>query len=66
MNNNFILDLVTINIDTIYRYIEMLKEHPIRIISLVLDLLIVIYAIYKIFKLAKNSIYCIMMCVDGD
>ena len=55
MNDNFILDLVTINIDTITRYIEMLKEHPIRIISLVLDLIIVIYAIYKIFKLAKNS-----------
>lgn len=55
MNDNFILDIVTVNIDTISRYIDLLKEHPIRIISLVLDLVIVIYVIYKILKLAKNS-----------
>ena len=54
MNDN-ILDIVTVNIDTISRYIDLLQEKPIRIISLVLDLVIVIYAIYKILKIAKNS-----------
>ncbi len=53
--DDIFLDIVTVNIDTISKYIDLLKENPIRIISLVLDLIIVIYAIYKIFKLAKNS-----------
>lgn len=36
-------------------YFKLLQEYPIKLISLILDLVIVIYIIIKIFKLAKDS-----------
>ena len=41
--------------NSITEYIKLLQQNPIRLISLVLDLTIVIYIIVKIFKLAKDS-----------
>lgn len=55
MKENFILNIGTTFETNILEYIKLLKENPITLISLALDLAIVIYIIIKIFKLAKSS-----------
>lgn len=55
MKENFftaISDFWQINIGN---YIQELNQNPLRIISLILDLTIVIYLIYKLLKATKNS-----------
>lgn len=39
----------------IVSYFQTLHENPVRLISLILDLTIVIYLLYKILKATKNS-----------
>lgn len=48
-------DIITTLNANINEYITLLQEHPINLVSLVLDLLIVIYFFVKVFKLAKDS-----------
>ncbi len=48
-------DIITTLNANITEYITLLQEHPINLVSLVLDLLIVIYFFVKVFKLAKDS-----------
>ncbi len=55
MKENFISNIVTTLGKNVSDYINLLQEYPIKLISLILDLAIVIYIIVKIFKLAKNS-----------
>ena len=55
MKDNFytaISDFWQINI---INYIQNLSQNPLRIISLILDLTIVIFLIYKLLKTTKNS-----------
>ena len=39
----------------IIEYIQQLNENPIRIITLILDLAIVIFLIYQLIKIVKDS-----------
>lgn len=39
----------------VVEYIQMLQENPIRLISLMIDLAIVIFLAYKLIKMTKNS-----------
>lgn len=41
--------------NNVIEYFKLLQEHPINIVSLVLDLAIVIFAVVKLLKLAKDS-----------
>ena len=54
MINNLILSLSTIW-QHIIEYINELYEYPVKLISLVIDLVIVAYVLVYIFKLAKNT-----------
>lgn len=55
MKENFILNIVTTWGQNISDYISLLQANPIKLVSLILDLTIVIYLIIKILKFAKNS-----------
>ena len=55
MKQNFITEIATIWGENISEYFSLLQQHPIRLVSLILDLTIVIYIIVKILKLAKKS-----------
>ena len=55
MKENFITEIATIWGENISEYFSLLQQHPIRLVSLILDLTIVIYIIVKILKLAKKS-----------
>lgn len=55
MKENFITEITTIWGENISEYFSLLQQHPIRLVSLILDLTIVIYIIVKILKLAKKS-----------
>lgn len=55
MKENFITSLVKNWGDSIMQYWGVLQENPIKLVSLILDLAIVIFIIIKILKLAKNS-----------
>lgn len=55
MKENFITEIATIWGENISEYFSLLQQHPIRLVSLILDLTIVIYIIVKILKLAKNQ-----------
>lgn len=55
MKENFITEIATIWGENISEYFSLLQQHPIRLVSLILDLTIVIYIIAKILKLAKKS-----------
>lgn len=55
MKENFITEIATIWEENISEYFSLLQQHPIRLVSLILDLTIVIYIIVKILKLAKKS-----------
>lgn len=55
MKENFITEIATIWGENISEYFSLLQQHPIRLVSLILDLTIVIYKIVKILKLAKKS-----------
>lgn len=55
MKENFINSLVKNWGDSIMQYWGVLQENPIKLVSLILDLAIVIFIIIKILKLAKNS-----------
>lgn len=55
MKENFITEIATIWGENISEYFSLLQQHPIRLVSLILDLTIVIYIIIKILKLAKKS-----------
>lgn len=41
--------------ENIVDYMNSLYQHPIKIIALIIDISIVLYLIYKFFKMAKNS-----------
>lgn len=41
--------------NNVIEYFNLLQEYPIKLVSLILDLLIVIYVLVKLFKLAKDS-----------
>lgn len=55
MKENFILTAMKGLGNDISQYISLLQEYPLKLVSLILDLAIVIYVIVKIFKLAQNS-----------
>ncbi len=55
MKENFITDIVAVWGKDISEYFSLLQQYPIKLVSLILDLAIVIYIIVKILKLAKNS-----------
>lgn len=55
MKENFITEIATTWGENISEYFSLLQQHPIRLVSLILDLTIVIYIIVKILKLAKNQ-----------
>lgn len=55
MKENFITEIATTLGENISEYFSLLQQHPIRLVSLILDLTIVIYIIVKILKLAKKS-----------
>lgn len=55
MKENFITEIATTWRENISEYFSLLQQHPIRLVSLILDLTIVIYIIVKILKLAKKS-----------
>ena len=55
MNENFLVSTIDEWGIGFSDYINILKNQPLRIVSLILDLAIVIYVIVKIFKLAKDS-----------
>lgn len=54
MVNNLILSL-SIIWQHIIEYINDLYEYPVKLISLIIDLVVVVYALAYIFKLAKNT-----------
>lgn len=55
MEENFILNIINTWGSDIIDYFKLLQQYPIKLISLILDLAIVIYIIVKILKLAKDS-----------
>ena len=55
MKENFITEIATTWGENISEYFSLLQQHPIRLVSLILDLTVVIYIIVKILKLAKKS-----------
>lgn len=55
MKENFITDIVSIWEKNISEYFGLLQQYPIKLVSLILDLAIVIFIIVKILKLAKKS-----------
>lgn len=55
MGENFIVNIMRNLGDNIMQYFNLLQEYPIKLISLILDLAIVIYIIVKILKLARDS-----------
>lgn len=55
MKENFITDIVSIWGKNISEYFGLLQQYPIKLVSLILDLAIVIFIIVKIIKLAKKS-----------
>ena len=55
MKENFITDIVAIWGKNISEYFSLLQQYPIKLVSLILDLTIVIFIIVKILKLAKKS-----------
>ena len=55
MKENLITEALNIWSNDVVNYIELLKQYPIKIISLVLDLAIVIFFIIKVFKFAKDT-----------
>ncbi len=55
MKDNFFSALDTFWQINVVEYIQMLQENPLRLISLVIDLTIVIFLIYKLIKMTKQS-----------
>ena len=55
MKENFITSIIKSWGEDITQYISLLQEYPIKLVSLILDLAIVIFIIVKILKLAKDS-----------
>lgn len=55
MKENFITNIINSLGANISQYISLLQEYPIKLVSLILDLAIVIFIIVKILKLAKDS-----------
>ena len=55
MKDNFITNIINGWENTISDIFYLIKENPIGLVSLILDLLIVGYIIFKILKLAKDS-----------
>ena len=55
MNENFLVSTIDGWGIGFSDYINILKNQPLRLVSLILDLAIVVYVIVKIFKLAKDS-----------
>lgn len=55
MENNLIVDAASVWSEEIVNYLEQLRQYPIKIVSLVLDLAIVIFVVVKVLKLAKDS-----------
>ena len=55
MKENFITEIATIWGENISEYFSLLQQHPIRLVSIILNLTIIIYIIVKILKLAKKS-----------
>ena len=55
MKENFITNIINSLGANISQYISLLQEYPIKLVSLILDLAIVIFIIAKILKLAKDS-----------
>lgn len=55
MENNFIYNIISTWGNGVSEYVKLLQEYPIKLVSLILDLTIVIYIIVKLFKIAKDS-----------
>lgn len=55
MENNFIYNIVANLVNGVLEYVKLLQEYPIKLVSLILDLAIVIYIIVKLLKIAKDS-----------
>ena len=54
MINNFLTSM-SIYGEKILEYLNQLYQYPIKLVSLVLDLTIVVLVLVKLIKLAKNS-----------
>lgn len=55
MKENFITNLVQNWNENVVQYFHLLQENPLKLVSIILDLTIVIFIIVKILKLAKDS-----------
>lgn len=55
MENNFIYNIMSNLGNGVSEYLMLLQEYPIKLVSLILDLAIVIFIIVKILKIAKGS-----------
>ena len=55
MYNNIIFNLTPNFIENIKTYINNLSQTPINVITLVIDILLVIFLFSKLFKILKNS-----------
>lgn len=55
MENNFIYNIMSNLGNGVSEYLMLLQEYPIKLVSLILDLAIVIFIIVKILKIAKDS-----------
>ena len=56
MKENFITSIVSTWSNSISEYFKLLQEYPIKLVSLILDLAIVIFIVVKMFQIAKGSI----------
>ena len=55
MKENFITSIVSTWSNSISEYFKLLQEYPIKLVSLILDLAIVIFIVVKMFQIAKGS-----------
>ena len=54
MLENFRTMFITLYNDTVF-YIEELFKYPVKLITLIIDLVIVIYLVYKFFQIVKET-----------
>ena len=55
MKENFITSIVSTWSNSISEYFKLLQEYPIKLVSLIFDLAIVIFIVVKMFQIAKGS-----------
>ena len=55
MKNNFFSAIDTFWQVNVVEYIAILRENPLRLISFIIDLAIVVFLAYQLIKITKNS-----------